>query len=308
MRLTAAGQVLAEGAPEVLAALAAVQARLDATTGVPRGRVSIGTLPSAGEALLPGLLDRLAALAGDGRGIDVVVDDFDLAEADYAARTLDADVVIAHSLTGDVPEGADGLVARVVAREPIDVAVPADHPLAARDRLGPADLVGQRWVGVPRATPSTASCWPSSSSPASASSGSSGCATTTWPRRWSPRASGWPCSPASPPTPARAWCCAPWVGCAPGAASWRCRGPSGTSASPCAPSSTSWPRWARPCERPPAQTLADPLGRGACQPRRTASTRSTKHSATPGRVTATSSRPHCVASTAQVAPTTAGVA
>ena len=118
-----------------------------------RGRVSIGTLPSAGEALLPGLLDRLAALAGDGRGIDVVVDDFDLAEADYAARTLDADVVIAHSLTGDVPEGANGLVARVVAREPIDVAVPADHPLAARDRLGPADLVGQRWVGVPTGYP-----------------------------------------------------------------------------------------------------------------------------------------------------------
>lgn len=153
VRLTAAGHVLAEGAPEVLAALAAVQARLDATTGVPRGRVSIGTLPSAGEALLPGLLDRLAALAGDGRGIDVVVDDFDLAEADYAARTLDADVVIAHSLTGDVPEGADGLVARVVAREPIDVALPADHPLAARDRLRPADLVGQRWVGVPAGYP-----------------------------------------------------------------------------------------------------------------------------------------------------------
>ncbi|MFB9377982.1 LysR family transcriptional regulator [Kineococcus gynurae] len=148
VRLTGAGRVLAEGAPEVLAALERVQARLDAATGEPRGRVSIGTLPSAGEALLPDLLDALR-----GSAIEVTVDDFDLAEADYAARTLDADVVIAHSLTGDVPAGAEGLVCRVVAREPIDVAVPAGHPLAGRDRLRPDDLVGHRWVGVPEGYP-----------------------------------------------------------------------------------------------------------------------------------------------------------
>jgi DNA-binding transcriptional LysR family regulator len=144
VRLTSAGQILAEGADDVARAIAEVRARLDASLGEPRGTVSIGTLTSAGEALLPGLLSRLR-----GSDVHLDIDDFDLAETDYAARTLDHDVVIAHSLTGDRPEGAEGLVSRVLAREPIDVAIPAAHRLAARDRLHPRDLVGTAWIGVP---------------------------------------------------------------------------------------------------------------------------------------------------------------
>lgn len=144
LRLTVEGQLLADGADEVCSAVAALTARLDAARGEPSGLVSIGTLPSAGAALLPGLLDRLA-----GGAIRLDLDDFDLAEADFAARTLDADVVIAHSLTGDVPAGAEGLVARVVAREPIDVALPVGHPLAERARLRPSDVADQPWIGTP---------------------------------------------------------------------------------------------------------------------------------------------------------------
>lgn len=148
VRLTAAGQVLADGADDVGRALAEVRARLDVSLGEPRGTVSIGTLPSAGEALLPGLFARLR-----GSAIRLQFDDFDLAEADYAARTLDADIVIAHSLTGDTPAGAGGLVSRVLAREPIDVAMPSDHPLASRTHLGVDDLVGPTWIGVPEGYP-----------------------------------------------------------------------------------------------------------------------------------------------------------
>ncbi len=148
VRLTAAGQILADGADEVGRAFAEVQARLDASLGEPRGTVSIGSLPSAGEALLPGLVARLR-----GSDIHLDLDDFDLAETDYAARTLDVDVVIAHSLAGDGPHGAEGLVSRVLAREPIDVAMPSDHPLAALERLRPEDLVGVPWIGVPSGYP-----------------------------------------------------------------------------------------------------------------------------------------------------------
>lgn len=148
VRLTAAGQVLADSADDVCRSLAAARARLDASLGEPRGTVSIGTLPSAGEALLPGLLDRLR-----GGSVDLELDDFDLAEADYAARTLDVDIVIGHSLAGDVPSGAGGLECRVLAREPIDVALPAGHPLATSDRLRPEDLAGITWIGVPEGYP-----------------------------------------------------------------------------------------------------------------------------------------------------------
>lgn len=144
VRLTGAGQILAEGAGSVSAALAQVQARLDASLGEPRGAVTIGTLPSAGEALLPGLVRRL-----DGSAIELQVDDFDLAEADFPTRANDVDVVIAHSLAGDVPRGAEGLVVTPLVREPIDVAMTSEHPLARHERLRPGDLVGTTWIGVP---------------------------------------------------------------------------------------------------------------------------------------------------------------
>ncbi|MDN4474510.1 LysR family transcriptional regulator [Demequina sp. SYSU T00192] len=148
LRLTWAGEILADGAGDVLAALARVESALDEGRGEPSGTVRIGTLPSAGAALLPGLMGGLA-----GTRLRLELEDFDLAEADYAARTLDHDLVIAHSLSADVPAGAEGLFSRVVAREPIDVAVPASHPLAARASLVPEDVVGQPWIAVPRGFP-----------------------------------------------------------------------------------------------------------------------------------------------------------
>ena len=148
LRLTWAGQVLADGADDVLGVLAQLQAQVDAGRGAPSGVVHVGTLPSAGAALLPPVLRRL-----EGSLITVEISDYDLAEADFAVRTADADLVIAHSLTTDVPQGAQGLLSRVIAREPIDVGVPRDHPLAGREALRPEDVVGEPWISVPRGFP-----------------------------------------------------------------------------------------------------------------------------------------------------------
>ncbi len=143
VRLTAAGRLLAAGAVEVATALSRVQRDLDELTGGPVGTVTIAGLPSAVEFLAPGLLARLA-----GGGIEVKLTDEDVAEADFAARAADHDLVIAHSLA-EAPAGSDRLVAQVLASEPLDVAVPASHHLAGRHSLGAADLAGERWIGVP---------------------------------------------------------------------------------------------------------------------------------------------------------------
>ncbi|MCB2414064.1 LysR family transcriptional regulator [Demequina sp. TTPB684] len=148
VRLTWAGEILADGAEEVLTAIASVQARLDAGREHATGTVRVGTLPSAGAALMPGLYAALR-----GTRIRLELEDFDLAEADFAGRTLDADFVIAHSLTSDVPAGAEGLDTRVLAREPIDVAVPSGHELWGRDFLRPEDVVGHPWIAVPHGFP-----------------------------------------------------------------------------------------------------------------------------------------------------------
>ncbi|MEO6020857.1 MAG: LysR family transcriptional regulator [Knoellia sp.] len=144
IRLTDAGLLLAEGAADVESALARVEARLDEFRGKPSGTVRIAALTSAAEFLVPPALTLLAT-----EGIDVELSDTDVSEEDYASLAADHDIVIGHSLLSAVPRGAEQLARTVLAREPLDVAMPADHPLADKDVLSPHDVVGEPWIGVP---------------------------------------------------------------------------------------------------------------------------------------------------------------
>lgn len=151
LRLTPAGRVLAEAAHDVAAALARAEARLDALLHQPSGPVHVITLPSAGTYLLPPVMAELAAQPGTP--ITVTVDDADIAEHSFADLTGDADIVIGHSLHGPVPAGTERLSTVVLTQERLDIAVAADHPLAAQDTVHPAQLMGQRWIGVPEHYP-----------------------------------------------------------------------------------------------------------------------------------------------------------
>lgn len=148
LRLTEAGELLADGADEVGAALTRVAARLEENRGDPVGTVRVAGLPSGLTALLPGALTSLA-----GSRVSVEIDDLDLAETDYARAAADADIVIAHSLTSEVPVGGERLSSTVLVREPLDVAVPPDHPLARRSSLHPGDVVDEAWISVPEGYP-----------------------------------------------------------------------------------------------------------------------------------------------------------
>lgn len=144
LRLTPAGRVLAEGGDEVARTLERVRARWDAFRGQPSGTVTMAGLPSAATYLLPRALAEL-----EGTAIDLVFTDEDVAERAYADLVVEHDIVVAHSLTSHAPAGTDGLVTVEVVREPLDVALAVDHPLAAREELRPEDLVDQEWIGVP---------------------------------------------------------------------------------------------------------------------------------------------------------------
>lgn len=148
LRLTDAGRLLAEGGREVAQTLAVVQARWDAFRGQPAGTVSVAALPSAATFLLPAVMADLADTA-----IELVCDDVDTAESAYAGLTADHDIVIAHSLSRRAPAGADGLLARLLVREPLDIAMRHGHPLTAHAQARPADLVEQEWYGVPLGYP-----------------------------------------------------------------------------------------------------------------------------------------------------------
>lgn len=144
LRLTEAGQVLAAGGRELARVTERIQAAWDGFLGQPTGRVTVAALPSAASVLLPGVLDELSAGA-----IELQCADVDVAESAYAELVGDHDIVIAHSLTRRAPAGTEGLVSIRLAREPLDIALDVDHPLARRTELTPDLLADQEWVGVP---------------------------------------------------------------------------------------------------------------------------------------------------------------
>ncbi|MFD6527259.1 LysR family transcriptional regulator substrate-binding protein, partial [Isoptericola sp. NPDC060185] len=107
-----------------------------------------GAVPRPATFLLPRVMADL-----EGTAITLRCADVDIAEAEYGPLTADHDVVVAHSLTSVRPAGAEGLTVVPLAREPLDVAMAADHPLARLPRVRPHDLVDADWIGVPLGYP-----------------------------------------------------------------------------------------------------------------------------------------------------------
>ena len=146
LRLTAAGDALADAAGDVAVAIERARAACDAFLGSPVGVVDVSAFQSGARLLLPGLLTRVAGLGG----ITVRCTDEDVAQDDFAALTDRVDIVVAHRPDDDGDWSGAGRGLRVVPllREPLDVAVGAAHPLAGRDDVRAADLVDQDWIAV----------------------------------------------------------------------------------------------------------------------------------------------------------------
>lgn len=149
IRLTDAGYALADGAVSVLTAWAEAEAAWQAYRTEARGRVRISFFHSASELLLPGLLRRLR----DHPGIELEFADEDVEQTEFALLTRDYDIVVAHR--SDQWPSAGGGRLRVVRllREPLDVAVPLDHPAAHRPSVRPAELTGDDWIAPPEGFP-----------------------------------------------------------------------------------------------------------------------------------------------------------
>jgi DNA-binding transcriptional LysR family regulator len=145
VRLTDAGWALAGIATTVSTALAAAEADWQSYHGDVAGTVRLATFHSAGELLVPGLLDRLAAVPG----IVVEIFDEDVAQDAFAALTADYDIVVAHRSDDVVAPTRPRIEVRPLLREPLDVALPLDHPLAGHARVTPRDVIDEDWIAPP---------------------------------------------------------------------------------------------------------------------------------------------------------------
>lgn len=141
--LTDAGQALAGAAVEVETALARARHTVEEFLARPDGEVSVAAFHSAGAAFFPPLL---RALAGPGHPVLALADE-DVAQDDFPRLTREYDLVLAHRLD-HAPPWPDTVTVTTLLREPLDVAMPVDHPLAAKRRVTPRDVADEPWITV----------------------------------------------------------------------------------------------------------------------------------------------------------------
>lgn len=149
VRLTAAGHVLLRRAVAILSEVDATEREL---AGLPAdgGTVRVGWFASAGAALLP---RALAALRRSHPSITVTTREGStpaLVKALRAGR-LDLALLAAAPPYRPLDTETPRLLVKTLTERGLHVAVPATHPLAARDDLTPADLRGQSWIASPTA-------------------------------------------------------------------------------------------------------------------------------------------------------------
>ena len=143
LALTEAGRALAAAAVSVETALAVAREAVDAYTEKPGGTVSVAAFHSAAASFFPGLLRTFNG--NDGPRLHL--SDQDVAQADFAPLTGDFDLVIAHRLDHTTPWPSSVSVTPLL-HEPLDVAMPAGHPLASQRRVTPGDVAGEPWITV----------------------------------------------------------------------------------------------------------------------------------------------------------------
>lgn len=141
--LTDAGQALADAAVEVESALARARHAVEEFVGRPDGEVSVAAFHSAGAAFFPLLL---RGLAGPGAPTVALADE-DVPQEDFPRLTRAYDLVLAHRLD-HAPPWPRTVSVTTLLHEPLDVAMPAGHPLAAKRRVTPRDVADQRWITV----------------------------------------------------------------------------------------------------------------------------------------------------------------
>ncbi|MGK5637974.1 LysR family transcriptional regulator [Streptomyces sp. URMC 126] len=146
IRLTDAGRLLASHAAGILARVALARSDLEAQRGRAVGRLLLGAFPTAVRGVLPAALVRLRA---DHPQLTVGVVEMRPEEAVRRVDRGDLDVAVLLDWTNRPVTLPAGLSKAAILDDPVDVAVPAGHPLADRRDVVLEDFADDEWVSWP---------------------------------------------------------------------------------------------------------------------------------------------------------------
>ncbi|WP_433450376.1 LysR family transcriptional regulator [Streptomyces sp. CA-142005] len=142
VRLTDAARLVLAHTEPVFEQLERTEAALAAYTQGEAGEVRVGAFPTSVPALV---VPAVRALRDTHPGVSVRVREAEAAEAyDLLAA---GEVDLALSLAAEAPSAADPRFTQVpLLADPLDVALPPDHPLARADSLNLTDLAADPWI------------------------------------------------------------------------------------------------------------------------------------------------------------------
>jgi DNA-binding transcriptional LysR family regulator len=151
VRATAAGATLVEHAETIFASVEAAEAELEAVLGVRGGRLRIASFPSAGATLIP---QAVAVFRDRHPGVSLTLAEGEPEEIAPRLRAGEFDLALLFEFPGVLRErpGA-GLKTAMLLEDPMYVALPAEHALAAKPALALADLRDQEWVQTSAESP-----------------------------------------------------------------------------------------------------------------------------------------------------------
>jgi DNA-binding transcriptional LysR family regulator len=150
VRATAAGAALVEHAEVIFAQVEAAEAALADVLGVRGGRLRVASFPSAGATVMP---QAVASFRARHPGVALTLAEGEPEEIAPRLRTGEFDLALLFEFPGARERPGDGLRTVTLLEDPMHVALPADHPLAAKPALCLADLRDEEWVQTSAESP-----------------------------------------------------------------------------------------------------------------------------------------------------------
>ena len=142
LALTPAGEALAAAAVAAASAMDRANRAVEAHLESLDTPVAVCSFNSVGLAWFGPLLRELNGAP------PLRCTDEDVAQQDFPALVADYDIVLAHRPEAGPPWPTRRLRVVPLLTEPLHVALPADHPLAARERVTVDDVADARWISV----------------------------------------------------------------------------------------------------------------------------------------------------------------
>lgn len=150
VRATPAGAALAAHAEGILARMEAAEAELAAIAGARGGHLPIASFPTAGATLMPQAIARFSAAHP---GVEVTLAEGEPEEIAPRLRAGEFDLALLFEFEGVGEKLGAGIRRFELMDDELQLALPADHPLAGRDRLRLEDLKGESWIQTSAASP-----------------------------------------------------------------------------------------------------------------------------------------------------------